>query len=296
MIKNKKILIYSIILLIFIHIIINYVYTLYNKMNNIQFIINNFNEKIVKINGNNITFYKTSIINNPDFEKSNIVILHAPFKSSLNSYYLIENLTTNYQNQYNNFDVFLIDLPGHGKSFKLDDFDYSFRNTAYYINSLIEEINIDNVYLVCDGMSSNIGLNMISLNDKIFSNLLLINPIFKYNYLFEGIKNKVSNDLKLFPSFIKLNINKSIEDFDNYKYIYFNKKTSCNKYAFKMIKESFPISTLDINVDIPIYSFINKRTYMDSKYITSLSNGFSRIIFSPSELNIKNIIKSRFLK
>ncbi|BAK81856.1 alpha/beta fold hydrolase [Candidatus Arthromitus sp. SFB-rat-Yit] len=295
MVNKKNTLIYSIILLFFIHIIINCIYFLYNNKNNLSYNIPSFDEKQFKINNKTITYYEKNIKNHSDNNISkNIVLIHGAFESSLNSYNLIsEPLSTLISKPYN-FNIFLIDLPGHGKSFKANNFDYSFRNISSYINSLMENLNITDALLICNNFSSSIGLNMISLNDKIFSEILLIDPVFDYNSMWENFKLFSKNKLSLLPSFIILNLNNSSLNLNKYITSYFNNKNSSNKYASKMIKDSTPISTLDIKSNIPIFALINNKKYFNSSYIKNLSNRFSSILFSPYKYSIEDIINSRF--
>lgn len=294
MINKKNILIYSIILLFFMHIIINCMYIFYNSKNNLNYYINNFNEKQFKINNTYITYYEKNIINNYSNRTKNVILLHGPFESSLNSYNLINKSLETLTNLKCNFNIFLIDLPGHGKSFKINNFDYSFRNVSSYINYLLENLNITDTLLICSNFSSSIGLNMISLNDKIFSQIILIDPIFNYNPTWENSKLFIKNKLLLLSSFIILNINKSSLNLSNYTTLYFNNKNSSNKYASKMINESSPISTLDIRSNIPIFAIINRKSYFNLTYIANLSNRFASIIFLPHIFPLEDIIDSRF--
>lgn len=295
MINKKNTLIYSIILLFFIHIIINCIYFLYNNKNNLSYNIANFDEKQFKINDKIITYYEKNIKNHSNNNISkNIVLIHGAFESSLNSYNLISESLNTLVNKPYNFNIFLIDLPGHGKSFKTNNFDYSFRNISSCINSLMENLNITDALLICNNFSSSIGLNMISLNDKIFSEILLIDPVFDYNSIWENFKLFSKNKLSLLPSFIILSLNNSSLNLNKYIISYFNNKNSSNKYASKMIKDSTPISTLDIKSSIPIFALINNKKYFNSNYIKNLSNRFSSILFSPYTYSIENIINSRF--
>lgn len=294
LVNKKNILIYSIILLFFIHIIINCMYIFYNNKNNLDHYIANFNEKQFKINNIHITYYEKNIINAYTNKAKNIILLHGPFESSLDSYNLINESARTLTNQKYNFNIFLIDLPGHGKSSKINNFDYSFRNISSYINCLIENLNITDAVLICNNFSSSIGLNMISLNDKILSEIILINPIFDYNSTWENYRLFIKNKLSLFLSFIILNMNKSSLNLSKYITLYFNNKNSSNKYASKMIKESSPISTLDIKTNVPIFAIINRGKYFNSTYIKNLSNRFLSIMFLPYIFSIEDIISSRF--
>lgn len=291
---NKKILfLHFIILLLFTQFIISYSLNFYNKKFKINFNIENFEEKFFNFENKNIAYYERKILNNNSNLENIIVFIHSPFESSLNSNYTLSNTFKLFNDSSNNYKIILIDLPAHGKSFKEDNYDYSFRNVSSYLLKLLEDLNLKNINLICDKFSSSIALNMISLNDKIFSNIILINPIFNYNANFENIKFLSKNKFSYINSFILLNLTKTKKDlyFKNYVTNFFNNKNSSNKYARKMIKESTPLSFKDVSPEnINIFALITNRNYFKESYLKHLSNNFSTVFFLPEEL-IQKIIK-----
>lgn len=291
MINKKKTIIYLIILLFFMHFIINYGLFFYNKKYKINFNIENFIEKTFSLENNTITYYERNILNN-DSPLKNIVVIHSPFESSFNSNYILSNIFNIFNDLSNNFKIILIDLPAHGKSFKQNNYDYSFRNISSCILKVLENLNINDIYLICDKLSSNIGLNMISLNDKIFSNTILIDPVFNYNSYLENIKLIMKNKFSTLISFVFLNFKNSEVHLNNYVISYFNNKNSSNKYVKKMILESTPISIKDISSkNINVFAFITNRKYFKSSYLKYLSNNFSIIFFLPHKELVEQIIK-----
>ncbi len=292
MINKKNIIIYSIILLFFIQIIINVYLLFYNKKFKITFTPKNYNEKTFNINENSfLTYYETTTLKDKNSIDDTIVFIHSPFESSLNSEKILKENFSIYEDNGKNFRVVLIDLPGHGKSFKQNGYDYSFRNVSSTILSLLESLNINNINLICDKYSSSIGLNMISLNDKIFSNTILLDPIFKYNSFIENSKLFLRNKILDKINFISLYLNNNNENLYNYVSSYFNNKNSSNKYVREMLKDSTPISTKDISSNINIFALISTKKQFDSTYLGDLSNNFSTILFLPKSTTLEKIIK-----
>lgn len=271
--------------------IINYGLFFYNKKYKINFNIENFIEKTFSLENNIITYYERDVLNN-DSSLKNIVVIHSPFESSFNSNYMLSNIFNIFNDSTNNFKIILIDLPAHGKSFKQNNYDYSFRNISSCILKLLENLNINDIYLICDKLSSNIGLNMISLNDKIFSNTILIDPVFNYNCYLENIKLSMKNKFLTLSSFIFLNLKNSELYLNNYVISYFNNKNSSNKYVKKMISESTPISIKDVSSkNINVFALVTNKKYFKSSYLKNLSNNFSIIFFLPRKNLVEQIIK-----
>lgn len=291
MINKKKTIIYLIILLFFMQFIINYGLFFYNKKYKINFNIKNFIEKTFSLENNIITYYERDVLNN-DSSLKNIVVIHSPFESSFNSNYMLSNIFNIFNDSTNNFKIILIDLPAHGKSFKQNNYDYSFRNISSCILKLLENLNINDIYLICDKLSSNIGLNMISLNDKIFLNTILIDPVFNYNCYLENIKLSMKNKFLTLSSFIFLNLKNSELYLNNYVISYFNNKNSSNKHVKKMISESTPISIKDVSSkNINVFALVTNKKYFKSSYLKNLSNNFSVIFFLPHKNLVEQIIK-----
>lgn len=292
MINKKNIIICSIILLFFIQIIINVYLLFYNKKFKINFNLENYSEKTFNINENSfLTYYETNTLKDKDSIDDTLVFIHSPFESSLNSEKILKENFSIYESNGKNFRVILIDLPGHGKSFKENGYDYSFRNVSSTLLSLLENLNINNINLICDKYSSSIGLNMISLNDKIFSTTILLDPIFKYNPFIENSKLFFKNKLLDKIDFINLRLNNNKENLYNYISSYFNNKNSSNKYVREMIKLSTPISTKDISSNINIFALVSTKKQFDSTYLGDLSNNFSTILFLPKSTTLEKIIK-----
>lgn len=293
MINKKNLFLLFIILLFSIQFIISYSLNFYNKKFKINFNMEIFEEKFFNIENKSIAYYERNILNNTSGLENIIVFIHSPFESSLNSNYTLLNTFKILNDSSNNYKIILIDLPAHGNSFKEENYDYSFRNVSSYLLKLLEGLNLKNINLICDKFSSSIALNMISLNDKIFSNIILINPIFNYNANFENLKFLSKNKLSLINSFILLNLGKTKKDlyFKDYKINFFNNKTSSNKYSRKMIKESTPLSFKDISCEnTNIFALITNKKYFKESYLKYLSNNFSTIFFLPEDL-IQKIIK-----
>lgn len=278
MISKKKLLIYFIILLCFIRIIISYSYIFYNKKYKINFSINGFEENSFEIDRTSIYFYEATF-NREEYENpKTLIFLHDIFKSSHDSLHLIKE---NKLDEYNNIRVILIDLPAHGKSSKKNNLDYSYRNISYYINSLVESLNITDPYLICNNLSSNIGINMISMNDNLIKKLVMINPNFNYNSRYVILSNKIYNGATTLISFVKLLYYNDKESLDNYIRCYFNYKKSSNKYISKILEDSQQTSPCDMSSSIPIHIFINDKQYINPKSIKNLSENFSSITISP---------------
>lgn len=291
MINKKFLFLYFIFLLVFTHFIINYSLNFYNKKFKLNFNIENFEEKSFNFENKNLAYYERNILNNNSNLQNIIVFIHSPFESSLNSNYTLSNTFNLFKDSINNYKIILIDLPAHGNSFKEDNYDYSFRNVSFYLIKLLEGLNLKNINLICDKFSSSIALNMISLNDKIFSNIILINPIFNYNPNFENIKFLSKNKLSHINSFILLNSTKKDLYFKDYITNFFNNKNSSNKYVRKMIKESTPLSFKDVSPEnINIFVLVTNKKYFKASYLKHLSNNFSTVFFLPEEL-IQKIIK-----
>lgn len=285
MINKKNTFISFIIVLFLIHFIISYSLNFYNKKFKVNFSIENFEEKTFTSNEKTITYYEKNILNNSSSQIKNIIFIHSPFESSINSYYTLSNTFNILNDKSNNFKIILIDLPAHGKSFKIDNYDYSFRNVSSNLVELLALLNLNNINLICDKFSSSIGLNMISLNDKLFSNLILINPIFYYNSLFENIKLSIKNEFLTLNNFLFLNLKNKQNYLKNYTCAYFNLKNSSNKYVRKMIKESTPLSLKDVYIkNINITALITNNFLFKSTYLKHLSNDFSSVFFLPNEL------------
>ena len=290
--NKKNIIIFSIIILFSIQIIISYGLIFYNKKNKINFNINTYEEKFFTINNNSkLTYYEKDIINNDNIEKKTIVVLHAIFKSSFNSDLILSNYFNIYNDFINNFKIILIDLPAHGKSFKENNYDYSFRNTSSTLLKLLESININNIYLLCDGISSNIGLNMISLNDKIFSSIVLINPIFNLNTPIKNTVLQLKNKFMTLKNFAVFNHTKSKDSFKNYTMCYFNEKNSSNQYIKKMIQNSSIVTLKNFSTNINIYVLVTNKFYFTTSYLKNLSNNSSATFFLPNKDVLKEIIK-----
>lgn len=291
MINKKNLFLYFIFLLLFTQFIISYSLNFYNKKFKINFNIENFEEKSFNFENKNLAYYERNILNNNSNLQNIIVFIHSPFESSLNSNYTLSNTFNLFKDSINNYKIILIDLPAHGNSFKEDNYDYSFRNVSFYLIKLLEGLNLKNINLICDKLSSSIALNMISLNDKIFSNIILINPIFNYNPNFENIKFLSKNKLSPINSFILLNSTKKDLYFKDYITNFFNNKNSSNKYVRKMIKESTPLSFKDVSPEnINIFALVTNKKYFKASYLKHLSNNFSTVFFLPEEL-IQKIIK-----
>ncbi len=279
MIKKIKLFLYLIILLIGIQIIINYTYVFYNNKHNINLSLENFNESSININDKTLTFYIGKIINNENFNYENLIVLHDLFKSSLNSLSTIDLMNLN--SNESNYNIILVDLPFHGKSFKEKNLDHSYRNIAYYLNSFIEKLNIENPKLVCDNLSSNIGINMVCMNDTLISKLILINPNFKYNKSFVNITNKLTNKLNTLKYFLGVTLLKKQEYINMYKNFYINDKLSSSNHVTKILKESNPIKINEVPKNIKTDVLINKYNNLNSMYTKDLFSDFNTIIFSP---------------
>lgn len=279
MVSKKNLLIYFIILLCCIRIIIVYSYTFYNKKHEINFSINEFKRESFTINGNEIVFYESLFKKNDSLDEKTIIILHDIFKSSYDSLEFIKS--NNLTECDHNLKIILIDLPAHGNSFKNNGIDYSYRNISFYINSLIENLDINHPYVICNHLSSNIGLNMISMNDSLIYKLILINPEFYYNPKYVNISNKLYNKMSTLIYFIRLLLYNDDKDLDSYIKCYFNYKKSSNKYAYKILKDSSQISTSDISSNVPINILIDNKYEINPKYIRDLSSKFSSIVISP---------------
>ena len=291
--NKKNIIIFSIIILFSIQIIISYGLIFYNKKNKINFNLTTYEEKFFPIsNKSKLTYYEKDIINNNnDIEKKTLVFLHDVYKSSFNSDLILSNYFNMYDDAKNNFKIILIDLPAHGKSFKENGYDYSFRNTSSTLLKLLESINTKNIYLVCDGLSSNIGLNMISLNDKIFSSIVLINPTFNLNSPVKNTILQLKNKFITLKNFAVFNHTKSEDSFKNYTMYYFNEKNSSNQYIKKMIENSSIITLENFSTNINIYVLVTNKFNFNTSYLKNLSNNSSATFFLPNKDAFKEIIK-----
>lgn len=293
MLNKKFIFIFSITLLLLLEPIIKYSLNFYNKNFEINFSIENFKENSIPIGDNkHLTYYEMNIFKNEEQPYKTIIFLHNIFESSLNSNYHLTN-TFNIQNVQNyNIKIILIDLPAHGKSFRANDFDYSFRNIASSILKISENLNLENIYLICDKLSSSIGLNMICLNDKIFSNLILIDPSYRNNYNFQNIILNIRNKFLPLSNLCLYYKTKDNKHFENYIISYFNSKESSNKYVKRILKESTPISSENISPEgIKLSFIITNPKGFNSSYLNHLSNNFSSIFFMPKADLINHIIK-----
>lgn len=291
MLNKKIIFIFSIILLLSLEPIIKYSLSFYNKKFEINFSIENFKENSILIEDNKpLTYYEMDILKNEYEEYKTILFLHNLFESSLNSKYHLIN-TLNFQNiQNENLKILLLDLPAHGKSFKQKEYDYSYRNISSSILKLLENLNLENIYLICDKLSSNIGLNMICLNDKIFSDLILIDPSYEYNPKFQNLILNVKNKLLPLKNLYTYFKNKDESSLYDYKTSYFNNKQSSNKYVKRVLKESTPIE-IPLSKNINLSFVITNTKSFNSKYLSHLSNNFSEIFFNPKIDLINHIIK-----
>lgn len=282
---------YLLLSLLVIQIFISVFLWMYNKNFKIEFSIKGFKEEYLIVNNHKICFYEKEILNNSNQSLNNIVFIHSPFESSFNSNLTLENQFNISNDLNNNYKIILIDLPAHGNSFKDENYDYSFRNVSSDLINLINSLNLNEINLICDKFSSSIGLNMILLNDKIFSKLILIDPIFKYNSHFQNTKLPLKNNFLRVSNFLKLNFKKDSESLENYVASYFNNKHSSNKYSRKIISQSIPLSIKDISSNINIFSLITNPYYFKSSYLKELSNNSSTTFFIPKNQNIQNILK-----
>lgn len=291
LINKKKLLMYLLLFILLFQILISAIFWIYNKNYNIEFSINGFTENDLIVNGHKITYYDKEIINNENEFMNTIVFIHSPFESSFNSNLKLEKNFDINKGTNSNYKIILIDIPAHGKSFKENNYDYSFRNISSDLIKLVESLNLHNINLICDKLSSSIGLNMISLNDKIFSKVIFIDPVFKYDSNLEILHLSLKNNLLTMLDFLKLNIKKDDISYKNYITSYFNNKNSSNKYVKMMLKESIPVSIKDISSNIKIFSLITNPYYFKSNYLRELSNNTSKTFFLPINKINKNKIK-----
>ncbi len=253
--------------------------------------MNGFKENNLIVNNQKITYYDKEIINKENDIINTIVFIHSPFESSFNSNLKLNLNFDIYKDIDHNYKIVLIDMPAHGKSFKQKNYDYSFRNISSDLIKVIELLNLNNINLICDKISSSIGLNMISLNDKIFSKVIFIDPVFKYDPNLQILQLSLRNKMLTISDFLKMNIKKDNISYENYVTSYFNSKYSSNKYVKMMLKESIPVSIKDITSNIKIFSLITNPYYFQSSYLRELSNNSSTTFFIPRNKPYKDKIK-----
>lgn len=282
---------YLLLSILIIQMIISIFLWGYNKNFKIEFSINGFRKDSSIVNNHEFCFYEKEILNKENETSNNIVFIHSPFESSFNSNLTLKNEFNISKDLNNNYRIILIDLPAHGNSFKDDNYDYSFRNVSSDLINLINSLNLNEINLICDKFSSSIGLNMILLNDKIFSKIIFIDPIFKYNSYFQNTMLSLKNNFSRILNFLELNLKKDNESLENYVASYFNNKNSSNKYSRKMIKESTPLSIKDVSSNIEIFSLITNPYYFKSSYLRELSNNSSTTLFIPKDQKVQDILK-----